>query len=644
MAQYAFTALWIDQGNRFDRARHSIPFVSRGEWTMDSRAEIADGHLADLFWHFRSMRLIGLSWAACWDGGQALEISNILWRATRDDFAPLTGKEGIPTGSGCQRHRFPHLVHSAVQLKSSSCIHRGDFMFFRLISNLLMQRKPRRTSIRKSPLRVESLEGRELLAVLFTSNFPSIQAALDAAAATSVADTVVVAGGAHDVNLIIRDTSPLTLRGTLGANPTRIRGNAGIGISLQGATNVTLQDMMVIVSQTGIAATNVGSLTLRNMNVSANFGDGLNLQGAIEASIFQGQFRNNGGDGIEINDATRVILTGPQVTGNALDGVDIGELIPGRVNSVRVLGGFYGSNGDDGLEAEGGVLDITASIAHANREDGFQFVSGQSLSMLSVQATSNLEEGIEVDNIVGSVRISAATVKDNGDAAGEDGLNVRNVGQLTIIRGNFAENFAAGIDIRATGSVVVNAVRVAANGDNGLDLSGVNSIQLQGGAYTANARHGMVFEGTQADPIDSIRLSLVQSANNGGNGMQARWVTSLGVFSSLIQLNHANGMKIDSAASVQIVSTNSLNNTQDGLEIIGRAGLGGPATVVVMTLGSYSGNDVDGIDIQFAGPVTLNRTVGYSNLDDGIEVFDSGTTLLTLTRFLLNGDDNVSIV
>jgi Right handed beta helix region len=518
-------------------------------------------------------------------------------------------------------------------------------MFKRLIGFAKNQSTDNRRKKKiQTGLRMESLESREMFAVLLSSNFPSIQAALNAAAATPVADTVLISGGAFDTNLVINDASPLIVRGTLGANPTRIRGGAGTGITIQNSPNVTLQNLMVITSQRGMDVQNSGRITLSNLNISANNGIGLNVENGTELIVIGGQYRNNTADGMAISDVTTVRLTGPQVTGNGLDGVGIEEVTPGRVNLVKVLGGFYGSNGDEGLELEGATIDVTASVAHANREDGIKLIGGQNIVMTSIQATNNLDEGIDIDDITGSVRIANATVTGNGDAVNEDGLNARNVSSLTIIRGNFANNFSMGMDINDVDDLTINGPRVALNRENGLQVNRTTNVLLQGGAYSSNTRHGISIEGTELNPVASARLSLVQAANNGGNGIQFEFVNAVGIFTSLLQANRANGIKILNALTVQITSTNSLRNLQDGLEIVGGAGFGGPSTVVTMTAGSYSSNGVDGIDIQLVGPVTLTRTVGYSNADDGLEVFDSGTTTLVLTRFLLNGDDNVSLV
>lgn len=493
-------------------------------------------------------------------------------------------------------------------------------------------------------LGVEGLEHRDLMAVILASNFASLQAAIDSAAANIGADTVVIPGGSFTQNLTIQDMSPLTLRGTLGANPTRIIGGAGAGITVSNSAQVTLENMQVIGGQRGVSGQNLGTLTLKNMNLSSNLLDGLAIGSSTELIVVGGQYRNNGGTGIATSDVANVKLTSPQVSGNALEGVDIDETVSGTVLLAKVFGGGFFNNGDDGVELQGATIDVLASTVSGNMEDGIQITGGGEISLRSVISVDNKEEGVDIDNVTGTARIVGSTVNRNGDAAGEDGLNARNVGTLIVSGGNFTGNFAVGIKIQAASNVSISTARAASNGEHGLSVRDADQVAIRGGSFTLNARHGILIEGSQADPIGAADVASIQATNNQGNGLKTTWVRSLSIGTSQVLDNLENGMQLHNSEAITLTAVNCLRNHQDGVEIVGRSGLGGPTTVVTLVRGSYSNNRVDGIDIQLVGPVTLDRTVGYRNLDDGVEIFDSGTVTMPLAVFRLNGGDDVSIV
>lgn len=142
----------------------------------------------------------------------------------------------------------------------------------------------------------------------------------------------------RQTNLTINKT--LTLKGVGEEQPILKAKEAGqpvVSIESDQKINVTLENLTIAEAQTGIAGDGDGIrvrpknskakntlVTIKNVRITDNDGDGLDVSGAVEFAVEleDSAVSGNGGDGIKTDGLARVKLTNTYVFGNGDDGLD----------------------------------------------------------------------------------------------------------------------------------------------------------------------------------------------------------------------------------------------------------------------------------------------------------------------------------
>lgn len=290
-------------------------------------------------------------------------------------------------------------------------------------------RQSRYRSPREIVWRVQSLEQRDLLSTFHVdgsaatggdgstaSPFADIQSAINAAAASSGDDIVLIEPGVYLENLSISDAS-----GAL-----RLQGNPGAsgGITIDGRTG----DVVLVVPQSQVTVA----------NVSVTNGD-------------RGIRAENGGGSLTVENVTAANFTRAAIAGQNISALTVRD---SSVSNARW--GIFSGNAATVL-----VDNVTLtqnSVAGATLQDS------TSLTLTDVTATDNVQRGVGIDRATGSVDIVNLTASSNGGT----GLAVLNgANTLTVTGGEFRANGNHGIDVQGVLSASIDDVEVTGNGSAG---------------------------------------------------------------------------------------------------------------------------------------------------------------------------------
>jgi hypothetical protein len=403
-------------------------------------------------------------------------------------------------------------------------------------------------------LKIESLEQRTLLAVLFVDDvapggtgtledpFSSIQEGIDAAAAMEGEDTVMIAPGTYTENLTIDDADPLTLQGDDGAIVTDDDGEDTV-IDIKSG-NVTIEDLHVTGGKKGIEA-EADSLTLIDVDVTENGSHGFAGEEIGQLTIVRGNYSSNGKDGINVEAIETLSLTDVKAERNVDEGLS-GE----AVDTLTVVGGKYSDNGDTG-KARGidleDVGDVTLAhiAAKNNAADGVRIEGAASLTVVGGNVSNNghrmlddgepkPQDGLDL-KVIDAIHLQNVTVRGNGD----EGLEVDESGDVRVIGGNFSLNGGDGLDLDNSTSISVRNVMSQRNGKHGLQVAAetqnVESVSIVRSVFSHNGEDGIQIveiepeEGEEQATIGDVSLYLVAGVMNGDNGLEVIMADTSGV-------------------------------------------------------------------------------------------------------------------
>ena len=356
--------------------------------------------------------------------------------------------------------------------------------------------------------------------------------------------------------------------GTLIIDGLDVRNNADDGVDIVDANFVEIKNTLVLGNgQDGIEVDEVITIELTNITSKFNDDDGLDIDEAGLVIIEDGWYLNNGGDGIEIDDAEVVYVTDVDSRNNDLNGlnVDMTEIL-------FVSGGFYNGNGRGKIDELDAGMDLDAVEA---------------ITIDGAVANSNRGDGIDINNAV-TVEITDTRALFNGNGnPEEDGLDIEVADQVIVTAGTYSKNAENGIEINDVGNLSLVGVTAERNGDDGLDISAAIDLVIEDGRYKHNSDDGI-----ELDDIVAAILQDVQAKNNVDDGLYVHDfngpVLDLDILGGDYSSNGTDGIKTEGAPDVflgggAIVTANG----DDGLDVTQLAG------VVVIQAGSEPFGNTD---------------------------------------------------
>ncbi len=367
---------------------------------------------------------------------------------------------------------------------------------------------------RHRPLSLESLEQRRMLTTFLVEEGGSIQDALDAAAASPGADTVLLSPGTYTENFKIEDDDALTLLGTGDVTIQAEEPDEGEDpedvIKVKGG-NVTIQNVSITGGDDGIDAQD-GDLTLIGVDVSENDGRGLESDDMGAVTITNSNFSNNGDDGIKVDGADTVLISNVNASGNGDEGVETEE-----IGSVTILNSNFSGNDDHGIKVEvADTVSIRNVVSTDNDGDGIKVEEADSVIIDNFVSTGN-DDGIDLECVV-SVSIFNVTANDNDD----EGLEIDDSDSVLVIKGTFNDNGDDGIDIDNTREITVISVVSTGNTGSGFQVEAkdvdTERITIIDGLFADNGEDGLQF--TEEDgTIGDVTLTRVVARDNVESGL-----------------------------------------------------------------------------------------------------------------------------
>jgi hypothetical protein len=330
---------------------------------------------------------------------------------------------------------------------------------------------------------------------------------------------------------------------------------------------------------------------------------------------------NVNGHGADLTAGGSVSLAGLN-SFNGNDGSGLSIQADGTVTISKMTAGENGDYGAQILNDNTFVANVTLSgyaVTSDNGGHGLNITSYGQISIANQTSSGNLGYGAQLYNWNGPMgKAVILSGRNQLSENGEDGLNIASVGPITIYNLNASGNGAQGA---GSGLWIANS----AGGAQPVKLLGTN-------LFNDNEDLGL-----QINTGGTVTLNNITANNNGtlfwdlANRSGAYiynayapaasvYITGVNEFSG----NDLTGLTIRTNGSVYLSRITADNNGGDGLFIDN----GGAGTVknVTITCGSFTANASDGIDVTYAGVLTLKGVVAAGNGGIDTYYFDSSPT------------------
>ena len=303
----------------------------------------------------------------------------------------------------------------------------------------------------------------------------------------------------HDAEIVTLEA--LTVAGTAGTGidtnaslrlgGVKVTGHSVIGVSVRSATQVDLQDVLVVENEgSGVVLVGLSlesELTLSNTTISNNrsgilgFGGefnisdstisnnregGIHLSGDVQVEIVNSSISQNQGDGfrhdLSFGDDTFINITQSSLMSNEGNGL----MILKSDGQVRLLETTVSDNGEDGIFVNGDArLELVDSTISNNRVNRLLLSSSAPSELSGVTFADNRNHGVQVNGAQGvtlrdvtiennrlgglcahgdvQLDVSAATISSNE----RDGVLLRGAAVLTLADSTIADNNAWGMAV-----------------------------------------------------------------------------------------------------------------------------------------------------------------------------------------------------
>jgi parallel beta-helix repeat protein len=366
-------------------------------------------------------------------------------------------------------------------------------------ARLTGKRAPR---IRKPLLQLERLDERVVPATLTVGvgkQYATIQAAVNAAASTSVADTIKIDPGTYNEQVIIPGTitasNSLTIDAANTSNKPTIKptfsltGGSNAIVDVNGAQGLTIQHVVIDGSGTtsawfGVFVEQGGAATIQNntiQNVAATASTGTDTGFGIRVgrSSLSGQAATTG----------TATITGNTITGYGKGGVDVantGSTATVSSNTVTGLGRKVADNINqvqNGIEIDDGATATVSSntiTKNGSAKNGF----GSAGVLLYKPGTVTVS-----NNTIG--------VQNSSSSANDVGIWVFDAASPTISNNNIYSSTIYGIAFDSAGGSGVTGATVSNNNSNsnlgeGMDIANTSGSTFSNNHTDNNGQSGFV--------------------------------------------------------------------------------------------------------------------------------------------------------
>jgi hypothetical protein len=348
---------------------------------------------------------------------------------------------------------------------------------------------------------VDAGQGNDLNAGLSAAApFRTIQRAIDEAAAWPGPDRIQIGAGAYSENLTISDADGLTLSGASGV--VVVAANSSKDVVKISWGDVSMSSLAVTGGSKGITPTGSAekpvSLSLRDVIVTGNAGDGVKPTSVGEVRASRCTFLANGGTGLKVRFADNVTVSDCAFEDNGGRGLRAED-----VKSVTISHCQFLNNNDDGMK----MVTVTLDRAESN------------LSISDTTLSGSADDGIDLE-LLGDIRLTNVTVR---DTVGDDGMSVDDSVSVSVVSSTFTNSSADGLDMDDTQSIRLVNVVSTGNGVSGFQVTAeehfnIESLSIVGSEFSDNSLDG-IWVKEEGTIVEQVSLTSVTATGNAGRGL-----------------------------------------------------------------------------------------------------------------------------
>ncbi|HJZ94730.1 MAG TPA: right-handed parallel beta-helix repeat-containing protein [Gemmataceae bacterium] len=511
-------------------------------------------------------------------------------------------------------------------------------------------RPTRRTAARlsrRSALRVDGMEDRTVPATFNVAAGGSIQAAIDAAAATNDGNDIInIAPATYTGNLVIPNSANLTnllIQKTPNStgNSTIKASSAGAILTVDGETGVTINSLVFDGSNTpanqGIFIKNGGQATIQSnviQNINPSSGEGIGIRVGRSAFAVGGPTTGT------------ATVSGNVVTGYGDAGIVIANVgSSGTVSSNTVTGlGAPAKTDQNGIEISYGASGtVSGNAVSANGKKNGNFVSVGIFLYKAASGVQIIGNAVSNNNFGISVMDGTSPVIQNNSISGSTYYGIgfdSSDGGTTVTMGATVTNNSSS---NSAGGTVADGFDIWY-----LHSSAANPVSITKNNASSNTGDGFNFFLSAADTAGTWIMSANGNANgNGGNGYHIQNSSGLSVngmdgsTNGNANGNGANGFLIESCQNITVSNYNANSNGANGIYVTGSTG-------VTITNNQAAQNSLNGflfenssgltISNNFSGNPTGNKA---SNGLNGFSFVNTGGSSVTGNTAQRNGSNGI---
>lgn len=331
-----------------------------------------------------------------------------------------------------------------------------------------------------------------------------------------------------------------------------------------------------------------------------------------------------GPEALLIETAKNITLTRVEVSSSAGDGAKLSNKAAAdagtNTGNVIVTNGVFGSNTGSGL----------------------QVFSDGTVTVTSVVALNNGDDGVYIDNSTAKSPTAPNPY----------------VAKLVTVNGTnfFSHNGGNGLKIISNGAVTLNAITANYNGEKGADVdnrlnyvsSGLTSAVSVIGVnnFYNNGKDGLYIK--SAGKITTNNLTAINNGTGAVSGYgvyldnasvidtkpQPVLLNGVNVFNQNLQ----NGLQIYSKGAVSLYSVTANNNSNAGVQVDNNSGLSAVAQAVTFYLNNtFNNNTLSGLVVNSYGLITVSNVTANYNNADGVQLNNTGSTAATPPGVSISG-------
>jgi hypothetical protein len=451
---------------------------------------------------------------------------------------------------------------------------------------------------------------------------------------------VCVASGTFTENITI--TKSLSLRGA-GSAQTILQGSVrierdqeirvaltgwtitgsrfGAALRVAGQAVVTLDDLALTESFSGLLAIGSATVTVTNSRFVKNQFDGARAESAARVTLSRVLISENF-DGIVVRDSAQLELRASTLTENRYCGLRVlSGKVTGEPNELRGNGadlcGFAPSSLRKPLAAQTDKTRLTVPGDLQSIQEAIDAIAPGGTVLLQNGATYDV--GLTIwkpvtlrgeatltalpdRQLVLSLTAEAQSVIIEGvTITGSRGDGLVLYGQALLQNTQITKNADDGVEISGAAIVQLKSASVSSNGDDGLFVSEKAQVTLTSSTVAENKGDGI-----EARDSSVIKLQNAQVSTNGLRGLDVRIAAQLELSESRLVGNKADGLVLRDSAQARLDATQILSNGANGLVVTDKA-LG------VITNSTLSTNASNGLEVSGTATVEIRRTVVQGN-------------------------------